>query len=53
MPMMRSGGKARHVELTKADLYGEAKQRDIKGRSTMSKAELERALEQRVAEELT
>jgi hypothetical protein len=29
---------------TKADLYAEAKRRDIAGRSTMSKAELEQAL---------
>jgi hypothetical protein len=29
---------------TKAQLYNEARQKNIKGRSTMSKAELERAL---------
>ena len=34
------GGQRR----TKAELYAEAKQRDIPGRSTMDKAELERAL---------
>ena len=34
----RGGGK------TKADLYAEAKKRDIPGRSTMNKAELEKAL---------
>ena len=31
-------------ERTKADLYAEAKKRDVSGRSTMSKAELVRAL---------
>jgi hypothetical protein len=29
---------------TRADLYDEAKRRDIRGRSTMTKAELARAL---------
>ena len=37
-PYRSSGNK------TKADLYAEAKKRDIPGRSTMSKAELEKAL---------
>ena len=37
--------KTRHgEERTKADLYAEAKKREIPGRSTMSKAELETAL---------
>jgi hypothetical protein len=49
----RRGGKAEHGEPTKAELYEEAKRRDIPGRSTMNRAELERALEHRVAEELT
>ncbi|WP_279478833.1 DUF5872 domain-containing protein [Aureimonas sp. SK2] len=31
-------------EATKAELYAEAKKRDIKGRSSMSKAQLEKAL---------
>ena len=41
------GGKRSHSGAqgrTKAQLYNEAKQRNISGRSTMSKAELERAL---------
>jgi hypothetical protein len=41
------GGKRSHTGAqgrTKAQLYNEAKQRNIKGRSSMSKAELERAL---------
>ena len=36
---------ARGGEKTRADLYGEAKRRRIPGRSKMSKAELERALQ--------
>ncbi len=35
---------ARHGEPTKADLLAEARKRDIKGRSTMTKAELQKAL---------
>ena len=41
------GGKRSHTGAqgrTKAQLYNEAKQRNIKGRSSMSKAELEKAL---------
>ncbi|MEV4511005.1 plasmid stabilization protein [Dactylosporangium sp. NPDC049525] len=41
------GGKRSHTGAqgrTKEQLYNEAKQRNIKGRSAMSKAELERAL---------
>ena len=41
------GGKRSHSGAqgrTKEQLYNEAKQRNIKGRSSMSKAELERAL---------
>jgi len=41
------GGKRSHAGAqgrTKEQLYNEAKQRNIKGRSSMSKAELERAL---------
>ncbi|WP_432971440.1 plasmid stabilization protein [Dactylosporangium sp. CA-233914] len=41
------GGKRSHTGAqgrTKEQLYNEAKQRNIKGRSNMSKAELERAL---------
>ncbi|MFF5226047.1 plasmid stabilization protein [Dactylosporangium sp. NPDC000521] len=41
------GGKRSHSGAqgrTKAQLYNEAKQRNIKGRSAMSKAELEKAL---------
>lgn len=34
-------------EATKADLYAEAKRRDIPGRSRMDKAELQRALRRR------
>jgi hypothetical protein len=37
----RSGASSQH---TRADLYREAKRRDIPGRSRMSKSELERAL---------
>ena len=43
----RRGGQRSHSGArgrTKEQLYNEAKQRDIKGRSSMSKAELERAL---------
>jgi len=41
------GGKRSHTGAqgrTKEQLYNEAKQRNLKGRSSMSKAELERAL---------
>ncbi|MFD6563567.1 hypothetical protein [Micromonospora profundi] len=41
------GGKRSHTGAkgrTKEQLYNEARQRGIKGRSSMSKAELERAL---------
>ncbi|WP_433221766.1 plasmid stabilization protein [Dactylosporangium sp. CS-047395] len=41
------GGKRSHIGAqgrTKAQLYNEAKQRNIKGRSSMTKAELEHAL---------
>ena len=41
------GGKRSHIGAqgpTKEQLYNEAKRRDIKGRSNMSKAQLERAL---------
>jgi hypothetical protein len=41
------GGKRSHTGAqgrTKAQLYNEAKQRNIQGRSSMTKAELERAL---------
>lgn len=36
--------RARTEQRTKADLYAEAKKREVPGRSTMSKAELARAL---------
>lgn len=36
---------ARHGEPTKADLMTEARRKDIKGRSTMTKAELQKALD--------
>jgi hypothetical protein len=41
------GGKRSHTGAagrTKAQLYGEAKRRNVKGRSSMNKAQLERAL---------
>ena len=40
------GGSGRHDDgqMTRAELYAEAKRRDIPGRSKMSKGELERAL---------
>lgn len=38
-------GSGAHGEKTKADLMAEARKRDIPGRSKMSKAELERALD--------
>jgi hypothetical protein len=41
------GGKRSHTGAqgrTKAQLYNEAKKRNVKGRSTMSKAQLEKAL---------
>jgi hypothetical protein len=40
--LSRQGGSA--AERTRAELYAEAKRRDIPGRSRMSKGELERAL---------
>lgn len=40
----RKTAAARGGEPTKADLYAEAKKRDIPGRSKMNKAELEKAL---------
>ena len=43
----RRGGKRSHTGAqgrTKQQLYNEARQRNIKGRSSMSKAELEKAL---------
>ena len=43
-PRQRLGAKAAAPHRTRADLYAEAKQRDIPGRSKMSKAELEHAL---------
>jgi hypothetical protein len=39
-----AGRKSSAKPKSKAQLYGEAQRRDIKGRSTMTKAELERAL---------
>jgi acyl-CoA reductase-like NAD-dependent aldehyde dehydrogenase len=39
----RSSGKA--AARSKADLYAEARRRNVAGRSTMTKAELERALQ--------
>lgn len=39
-----AGRKSSDRPRSKAQLYGEARRRDIKGRSTMTKAELERAL---------
>jgi hypothetical protein len=35
------------AKLSKTELYDEARRRDIQGRSTMTKAELQRALESR------
>ena len=40
----KKGGKSRRGDKTRADLYAEAKKRDIPGRSKMDKAQLERAL---------
>ena len=40
----KGGGKGAMPGPARADLYDEAKRRDIPGRSKMSKAELERAL---------
>ena len=40
----KRGGKSGGGEQTKAELYAEAKKRDIPGRSKMDKAQLERAL---------
>jgi hypothetical protein len=39
-----SSSRARRGERTKAELYAEAKRRNIRGRSTMDKAQLQRAL---------
>jgi hypothetical protein len=39
-----SGGSANRNEPTRAELYEQAKRRDVAGRSRMSKAELQRAL---------
>ena len=47
MSSSRRGGKRSHTGSggpTKAQLYNEAKQRGVKGRSTMTKSELSRAL---------
>lgn len=47
LPSSRRGGLRSHRGAggrTKAQLYEEAKQRNVKGRSAMSKAELERAV---------
>ncbi|WP_327289448.1 plasmid stabilization protein [Streptomyces sp. NBC_01198] len=47
MSSSRRGGKRSHTGSggpTKAQLYNEAKQRNVKGRSTMTKAELSKAL---------
>ncbi|MGN9911521.1 plasmid stabilization protein [Phytohabitans sp. LJ34] len=47
MSASRRGGQRSHSGAqgrTKEQLYNEAKKRDIKGRSSMSKAELQRAL---------
>jgi len=47
MPASRRGGQRSHSGAqgrTKEQLYNEAKKRNIKGRSSMSKAELQRAL---------
>ena len=40
----RKTASARHGEPTKASLMAEARKKDIKGRSTMTRAELEKAL---------
>ena len=40
----RTSSRARNGERTKAELYAEAKRRNIRGRSKMDKAELQRAL---------
>jgi hypothetical protein len=42
--MYRAGRAGERREPTKADLYEEAKRRDLPGRSSMSKAELAQAL---------
>ncbi|WUH91720.1 plasmid stabilization protein [Streptomyces sp. NBC_00433] len=47
MSSSRRGGKRSHTGAggpTKAQLYNEARQRGVKGRSTMTKSELSRAL---------
>jgi hypothetical protein len=41
----RSGSSGSGDEPTKAELYERAKERDVEGRSTMSKDELKQALE--------
>ena len=38
------GGKSAHARRSRAELYAEAKRRNLRGRSRMSKAELEREL---------
>jgi hypothetical protein len=43
-PRSSSGGSSRDGGPSRDELYAEAKRRDIKGRSNMSKAELKRAL---------
>lgn len=40
----RRGGRRSHEEPTKEDLYRQARRLDIPGRSTMTKAELKRAV---------
>lgn len=47
MPSSRRGGRRSHTGSggpTKAQLYNEARQRGVKGRSTMTKSQLSRAL---------
>jgi hypothetical protein len=43
----RAGGRAAAQPQTRAQLYEEARRRDVPGRSRMSKADLERALKRR------
>lgn len=43
--VVRKTAAARHGEPTKAELMAEARKRDIKGRSTMTKTELAKALD--------
>jgi curved DNA-binding protein CbpA len=40
----RDGGTGKRRQLTRSDLYEEARRRDLPGRSRMSKAELAQAL---------